>query len=152
MSGDYVSYLVRYNSWATAEVLAFLAAHPALVDATAPGVFGSSLETMNHLVLAEASYLNRLSGGPPFVDPPDMPLHELTAYAREVASRAEAVVRALPPPEQPLQRSAGRFAAETVFGQLIQHGIEHRTQVCTIAGASGLEPPDLTSWWFGGRV
>jgi uncharacterized damage-inducible protein DinB len=123
MSANYLSYLVKFDAWANGEVLAFLAEHPELVHATAAGVFGTSLETMNHVVLAEASYLNRLSGGPSLVNPPDMPLEELTAFAREVARRAEAVALALPPPEQPLQRSHGKFAAETVFGQLIQHGM-----------------------------
>jgi uncharacterized damage-inducible protein DinB len=152
MAGDYLRYLIEYDAWANAEVLAFLGRHPALCDATTAGVFGTALETMNHLVTAEASYVNRLAGGPPFADLPDMPLDELDAYSRQVSLRAAAVVLALPPPERLLQRTHGRFAAETVFGQLILHGIEHRTQVCTIIGAAGLEPPDLTSWRFGGKV
>jgi len=152
MSGDYLRYLVDYGAWANRELLAFLLEHPALQDASAPGVFGTALETMNHLVLAEASYVNRLAGGPSFVDPPDMPLGELVAAARQGARRAAEVIRALPPPDQPLQRRFGMFAAETVFGQLVQHGMEHRAQVCTIIGAAGVEPPDLSSWRFGGKL
>ncbi len=152
MAGDYLRYLLEYDAWANEELLAFLVVHPELEYAAAPGVFGTGLATMNHLLTAEASYLNRLSGGPPFVDPPEMPLRELTAFSRDVARRAAEVVLALPPPGQPLQRTYGRFASETVFGQLIQHGTEHRTQVCTIIGAAGLEAPDLSSWRFGGTL
>jgi uncharacterized damage-inducible protein DinB len=152
MAADYRNYLVRYDAWANNELLQFLAEHPQLLAASAPGVFGTALETMNHLVVAQASYLNRLSDGQSFVDPPEMALGELVVFAERVARRASEVLRALPPPDQPLQRTYGRFAAETVFGQLIQHGMEHRTQVCTIIGAAGLEAPDLTSWRFGGKV
>lgn len=152
MAGDYLRYLVDYDAWANAEVLAFLGEHPEVLDATAPGVFGTALETMNHLLLAEASYVNRLAGGASFVDPPDMPLGELFGFADEVARRAAEVVRALPPPDRPLQRRYGKFAAETVFGQFVQHGIEHRAQVCGIIGVAGLEAPDLSSWRFGGKV
>jgi len=39
----------------------------------------------------------------------------------------------------------GKGAAATIFTQLVTHSCEHRTQVGTILGANGIEPPDLDS-------
>jgi uncharacterized damage-inducible protein DinB len=37
----------------------------------------------------------------------------------------------------------------TVFVQAINHGAEHRRQVCSILRALGVEPPRLDGWAFG---
>lgn len=152
MLDGYLQYLFEYDSWANRVVLEFMAANPALGDATAPGVFGTAGETMNHLLGAEGSYLNRLANGPSYTNPPPMTVEEMLAFAAELERIGRERLESLPDPNESLQRSLGRFAAKTVFGQLIQHGIELRTQVGTIAGAAGTEPPDLTSWRFGGKV
>lgn len=152
MADAYLEYLFEYDCWANRVVLEFMEANPVLWDATAPGVFGTAGETMNHLLGAEGSYLNRLANGPSYADPPSTNLAGLLNVADELARIGRDRMKALPAADAPLQRRFGLFEAKAVFGQLIQHGIEHRTQVCTIAGAMGLEPPDLTSWRFGGRV
>ncbi len=152
MADAYLEYLFDYDSWANRVVLEFMAANPALGEATAPGVFGTAAETMNHLLGAEGSYLNRLAKGSSYVEPPPMTVEEMLTFAGELERIGRERMKALPSPGEPLQRTHGAFEAKAVFGQLIQHGIEHRTHVCTIAGAAGIEPPDLTSWRFGGRV
>lgn len=152
MADPYVEYLFEYDAWANRVVLEFLAANPSLAEATAPGVFGTALATMNHLLSAEGSYLNRLAGGPSYTDPPPMSLQELTRFARELAERGRQQLATLPEPDALLQRRYGLFHAKAVFGQLVQHGIEHRAQICTIAGGMGLEAPDLSSWRFAGTV
>jgi uncharacterized damage-inducible protein DinB len=35
------------------------------------------------------------------------------------------------------------------FAQLVHHGNEHRTQITTILGANGIEPPPLSAWAYG---
>ena len=152
MADAYLVYLFEYNAWANRVVLDFLAANPELSDATAPGVFGTAGETMNHLLVSEGSYLNRLAGGPSYASPPAMSIEEMVAFAGELERIGRERMNALPPADATVRRSHGSFHAKTVFGQLIQHGNEHRAQVCTIAGAMGFEVPDLTSWRFGGTI
>src|SRR5687768_545812 len=55
--------LAGHNAWATAQVLAFCRGldGPTL-DATVPGTYGTIIETLRHLIDAEASYLFRLTG------------------------------------------------------------------------------------------
>lgn len=152
MPEAYLPYLAAYHSWANLRLLEFLTAEPALLHATADGVFGDALETMNHLLSAEASYLNRLRDGPQLAEPDPLALPELTRLAERLARDLAEAVTTLPEPSRLLQRRYGRVRAEVVLAQLFAHGTEHRTQVCTIAGAHGKEPPELSSWRFGGFV
>ena len=39
-------------------------------------------------------------------------------------------------------------AQNLLFLQAIHHGNDHRTHVCTILGARGLEVPDLSGWTY----
>lgn len=148
----YLHRLVDYNNWANRELLTFLATVPAeVLDARAPGVYGSIRETMAHLLSSERSYHRHLTrqprqphpgGGPPGLD-------ELVAMAERSAANLEALVDSLPPAEEFLALHDGRRGAATIFTQLVTHGQEHRTQVNTILGAQGIEPPDLDSWAHG---
>ncbi len=153
MAGDYIRYLWAYDAWANTEVIACLEEHPELADLTGAGAFGTPEETMSHLLIAEASYLNRLANGPlGRPDPPPMRVAEMRAFAAALELTARELLASFPPADHVFQRSYGKVLAETVFGQLVQHGIEHRAQVCGIIGAAGREPPDLSSWRFGGAV
>lgn len=55
--------LARHHAWATAQVLTFCQGldEPTL-NTTAPGTFGSIIETLRHLIDSEMSYLFRLTG------------------------------------------------------------------------------------------
>jgi uncharacterized damage-inducible protein DinB len=41
-----------------------------------------------------------------------------------------------------------RRGAWVLLAQAIEHGNEHRTQVCAILGAHGLPVPDLDVWTY----
>jgi hypothetical protein len=58
--------LARHNAWATAQVMAcFQGLDERALLATVPGTFGTIIETLRHLIDAEASYHFRLSGARP---------------------------------------------------------------------------------------
>ena len=52
--------------------------------------------------------------------------------------------------ERPLQPDEGTntIPAGIVIAVVLYHGSEHRGQICTILGALGHEPPDLTPWTY----
>lgn len=152
MADPYLLYLYNYNAWANRAVLDWFDATPGLAEASAPGTFGTAAATMNHLLSAEAWYLNRLASGPSMPDPPPMGAAEMRAFVTTLELRAHQLLEELPEAGRLLQRSYGKVTAATVFGQLIVHGIEHRTQICSIIGTLVTEPPDLSSWRFGGFV
>jgi uncharacterized damage-inducible protein DinB len=39
-----------------------------------------------------------------------------------------------------------------ILTQLFHHANEHRAQVCTILGALGHEPPDVSAWGYAGAT
>ena len=121
--------LARHNAWATDQVLACCRGldEPTL-NATVPGTYGTISATLRHLLRAEASYLYRLTGAwPEHPWPGDeaVGLGVLAARASTLASVWE------------------RFIA-----QAFHHASEHRAQICTILGALGHEPPDVSAWGY----
>ena len=55
--------LIRYNNWANAQVLAVC--QKLTTDqlvAAAPGTYGTILDTLGHIIRAEADYVRRMTG------------------------------------------------------------------------------------------
>ena len=154
MAETYLARLLAYDNWANRGVLAFLGTQPsAVLDATAPGVYGTVRETLQHLLGAEWRYHALLagqpqSGLPPRAQPPD--LEALQSLAHEAARRVDALTASLPDPAAMVQTIDGPgAAASTIVTQLVMHGCEHRGHIATILGANGLTGPELDGWAYG---
>jgi uncharacterized damage-inducible protein DinB len=58
--------LARHNAWATAQAIdALRGLDDVALNATVPGTYGTILETIQHLVYAEGSYVYRMTGAWP---------------------------------------------------------------------------------------
>ena len=149
--------LVRHNAWATTELLAYCRElDAATLDATVPGTYGTIIETLQHLVDSEASYVRRLTGAWP-----DHPWKGDRAVGLDVlAERAAVLATTL---EQFLggewdsealgegygeQGEVFAIRAGIFLTQALHHANEHRAHVCTILGALGHEPPDVSAWGY----
>src|SRR5262245_25010839 len=68
---------------------------------------------------------------------------------RELLGREDELGATMPakedadPPYAGIEHADGRFLT-----QAVHHGAEHRTHVCSILGAHGLEVPDLSGWAY----
>ena len=150
--------LVRHNSWANATLLAFCGKlDDAALDLTVPGTYGTIRETLRHTIDSEMSYLFRASGLWP-----ERPWQAgETVSLKMLAERTVLLARAW---EQYLAAGVdadglgeARGDDGTVFAvrhgvfitQAIHHGNEHRAHICTILGANGIEPPELSGWLYG---
>jgi uncharacterized damage-inducible protein DinB len=150
--------LAQHNAWATAQLLAYCREldEPTL-DATVPGTYGTIRETLQHLIDAEASYLHRLTRAwpaHPWAGDAAVGLDVLTERASTLASVLD---RFLVSDEVDTERlGEARGDAGEVFAvragvflaQALHHANEHRAQVCTILGALGHEPPDVSAWGY----
>ena len=149
--------LARHNAWATAQVLAFCREldGPTL-EATVPGTYGTIIETLRHLIYTEASYLYRLTGAWP-----DHPWRGDAAVGLDVLAERAAVLgetleRFLAGDWDSERLGEGRGDRGEVFAipagvfltQVFHHANEHRAHVCTILGALGHEPPDVSAWGY----
>lgn len=152
-------HLFRHNRWANLRLLAACAAlDPEQLGARpAGGTFGSIEDTLVHLLAAEERYVALLTGEPQ----PEPKLRESEGYPgfERLRARAERSGDALvamaeeDPYEQILRGRRGEEAYELPavipLVQAIHHGNEHRTQITTLMGRQGIEPPDLSGWGYG---
>lgn len=146
--------LVRHNGWATAQLLSLCQGlDESTLQATVPGTAGTILETLQHLIDAESSYLYRLTGAwttYPVWDDPLVGIDVLIERAAELATVLEQFVTTEWDSERlGTARGDGKVfdvRAGVFLTQLIHHANLHRAHVCTILGALGLEPPDLSGW------
>jgi uncharacterized damage-inducible protein DinB len=153
-----------HEAWANAALLSFLQElTPEQRRATTPGAYGSVGETLRHHLDAAAWYQHRLGLERLAWEADDVATEdvaELRRRADEVAARWERVFegpfdpeRVLDPVEEvqpPEHTKAGVYVA-----QVLNHGSEHRGQVCTILTTLGIDPPELDVWAYAyatGRV
>ena len=108
---------------------------------------------MWHLINSQQFYLSLLTGveshfkwqtAPPF--------EELRMAARSTGEGLLALVRGDPgtPSETQIRTEDGYLVAPwVVVVQVINHGNEHREQICSMLTALGVTPPVLDGWTFG---
>ena len=146
---------VRYNNWANAQVFAAcqnLAADQ--LTAQAPGTYGTILATLSHILRAETSYVGRLTGNrpqPAFEWDSQLTLTNIIAYAEQVAGALLDAIQRIPPTHIVHEEEDGNtidYQARALFIQVINHGIEHRTNVTTILSGLGLTTPEVDGWGY----
>jgi uncharacterized damage-inducible protein DinB len=147
--------LFRYNNWANAKVLTACQMLSADQLATAsPGAYGTIRDTLEHIIRAEANYVGRLTGERPqpsfsWQDRPA--LADLAAYADQVAGALLDTVQRIPPTHIVHEEEDGNtidYRAEVLFIQVINHGIEHRTNITTTLSSLGLPAPEVDGWGY----
>lgn len=150
---------LRHNSWANRRLLAYLGhLDRSQLESTSPGTYGSILETLRHLIGAEGRYRTRLAGAPP--NWPRTPeetddLSELAGIVDDMAGYWESLVADGFDPERVISWTSQDSGAHTevragmLIAQLLNHGNEHRAQICTIIGALGLDDPEIDGWAYG---
>jgi uncharacterized damage-inducible protein DinB len=147
--------LFAHNTWANLKLLDFCAGlSDEQLDATAIGCFGSIRATLQHIIRAEVSYVERVNGR----QPAQVPTREgfsgfevLKDAARwaggellqlALSAREDTLVR------QRSQREHVEYRLATLIVQAVGHSTEHRTQISAIITQLGLEPPDMSGWAY----
>jgi uncharacterized damage-inducible protein DinB len=150
---------LRHNAWGTRQLLAFCRRlDPSQLDATATGTYGSILATLQHLIGAEHRYRKRLAGEPAaWAREPEETddLAELTSMAEDMAAYWDSLLKSDFDPDRVIAWTSADSGAHTevaagmLIAQLLNHGNEHRSQVCTVLTEIGVEPPELDGWSYG---
>ncbi len=146
---------IRYNNWANQQVLAACKnLSQSQLEATTPGAYGSIRETLQHILRAEAGYVNRMTGTrpqPPFQWEDGPSPAEMSAYAAQVGEALMDTVQRVRPTDLVYEESEGkknRYQARVVYIQVVNHGIEHRTNITTILNSMQLSPPEVDGWGY----
>jgi uncharacterized damage-inducible protein DinB len=151
-----------HHVWATVRLIdTCLALTPDQLGTSVPGTYGSILDTMRHLVGADTSYLFVTSGGRAgLIDEDRMDLAELRAVMVDHGVAWSSLLKEDLDPDVVLVRhrddgSKTQAPMSIRLAQVLHHGTDHRSQICTALTTLGMEPPGIDVWDFGlqdGRV
>ena len=157
MSGSLVDVAFAHTAWATLQVIdACIDLSTEQLRTNVLGTRGPIIETLRHIVTGDAQDLFILTGDPTFdVDFGDLSLPELrvamegigAGWSRFISSSIDpdAMVREVDSTDG-YERTAP--VAFRLAGTL-EHGTDHRSQICTALTSLGLEPPAVDVMSYG---
>ncbi len=156
MTGSLLTDAFAHHVWATRRILD---ACDQLTDeqlaTTVPGTYGSVLDTIRHLVGADCGYLVVTAGvEDALVDEDSMSLAELRpVMERNGAAWSRFLETDFDPNTVLVRRRDDGSETHAPIGirlaQVIHHGTDHRSQVCTALTLLGIEPPFIDVWDYG---
>jgi uncharacterized damage-inducible protein DinB len=162
MSDSLMRDAFNHHVWATLRLMdACAELDPSQLETVAPGTYGSILDTTRHTVGADCSYLFVISEHQH--QPIDEDSADLAALRTEMVAHGVAWLAILdddPDPDRSLVRNRDDGSSTTAaigirLAQVVHHGTDHRSQICTALTSLGVEPPFIDVWDYGltvGRV
>jgi uncharacterized damage-inducible protein DinB len=156
MTKPILSHGVEHHVWATIQIIdSCRALNDEQLATVVPGTFGSIIDTLRHLVGADASYLHVLSGGTHAeVEEADMDLAQLRAVMVRNGPAWAAVLDGAVDPDLMVVRhrddgSESHAPLGIRLAQVLHHGSDHRSQVATALTSLGVTPPEMDVWDYG---
>ena len=157
---DYFLTLARHNAWANTRLFkACLALTEADYRAQRGAFFGSIHGTLNHLLVADRTWMARLTGGDAGIDRLDTILYDdrqaLWAARQAQDAAAIAFVEALAPIRlgeileyRTFRGTPQRTPIPLVVGHMFNHATHHRGQVHGLLSQVPTDPPPLDLLYF----
>lgn len=156
MSKPLLADAFGHHIWATLRLIdTCLALRPEQLETSVPGTYGSILDTMRHLVGADAGYLFVLTGErTPLIEEEHMGLAELRAVMEcHGAAWSQLLGEDLDPDVDVCRHREDGAKSHAPLGiriaQALHHGTDHRSQICTALTTLGVVPPEIDVWDFG---
>jgi uncharacterized damage-inducible protein DinB len=155
MTASLLDDAMAHHIWATETLIdACAELDREALSTPAAGTYGSILDTLRHLVDSDCFYLTFFRDEPPRVEEDaELDLAELrsviTANGRDWMAL---LARGLDGEADTVEQGDGwTFHAPTGFrlAQVVHHGTDHRSQICTALTSLGLEPPEIDLWAYG---
>ena len=156
MNGSLLKDAFDHHVWATLKLMDVCAdLKPDQLETTALGTYGSILDTMRHIVGADAGYLFVLTGEKsPLIEEDTMDLPQLRAVMEGHAGAwSEVLAQELDPAADVVRHRDDGSESHAPLGirlaQVVHHGTDHRSQICTALTSLGIVPPEIDVWDFG---
>jgi len=153
---------IAHHVWATLRLIdACLPLSEEQLATAVPGTYGSILDTVRHLVGGDSGYLFVVGGGRTQpIEEEGMGLAELRTVVEANGAGWSTVLEGELDPDAILVRhrdDGSEFHAPrgVRLAQVLHHGTDHRSQICTALTTIGVEPPEIDVWdfaWEQGRV
>ena len=156
MSTSLLKDAFAHHVWATEMLLdACAALTPEQLQTNVPGTYGSIITTLRHLLDADRSYLLRFlpDAGLEHIDEEsDINIAQLRAAITLDGDRwAQLLETDIDPDHDMVMRDGDNelhIPAGIRMAQVIHHGTDHRSQVCTALTTLGITPPDIDVWSY----
>jgi uncharacterized damage-inducible protein DinB len=157
VTGSLLGDAFAHHEWATERLIdACEALTHEQLDTTVAGTYGSIIETLHHLVESDRWYLGFFPAGEPLAGIDEKPILGLAQLRSEMQRNGAAWGQVLarqadPEADVPEQGDGWEFHAPVSFrlAQVIHHGTDHRSQVCTALTSLGVAPPEIDLWAYG---
>ena len=155
MTTSHLSDAFGHHIWATEVLIDTCAAlTPEELETPAPGTYGPIIETLRHLVGSDTWYLSffRDERTAPIDAEKEASLIELRSMITSNGTAwTELLAGEIDPDADIVESEDGQELHSPVgirLAQVIHHGTDHRSQVCTALTSLGLTPPDIDVWAF----
>ena len=156
MTTSLLSDAFRHHIWATERVLDVCASlSPAQLETPVPGTYGSIIDTLRHIVQADSFYLTIFTDGRVELIDKDAGLgvDELRSRFSAYGPEYEALLAGDPDPDADVVELGddGEFHSKMGLrlAQVVHHGSDHRSQICTALTSLGVVPPEIDLWAYG---
>ena len=153
---DPLRTLFHHHFWATLTLIDCCLGLPTeLLQELVPGTDRAILNTLGHLVGSDQRYLEALTGELPAspILPGESPaLADLRLRFETQIPRWEGLLDQVAELDVTLPARGSwpevPHAQNVILLQAIQHGNDHRTQICTALSLLGQVPPDIDGWSY----
>lgn len=154
MDGRLLRDALGHHVWATLAIIDACAGLPPVqLASTVPGTYGSIIDTLRHVVGADCSYLRLIGGGRgrPLEDLVGADLATLRATMEANGAVWQRVLEGDLDPDVVLTRHRDDGSSSSAplgirLAQVVHHGSDHRSQVCTALTNLGVTPPEIDAW------
>ena len=159
MTRSIVDSAFGHHLWANEKILdACAGLSAAQLMQQVPGTYGPIIATLRHLIQADSFYLwvQRGSTGELIHANNDLDIDGLReANDRHAAGYRELLDGPLDPDEDVAEHGDGWDFVATLgirVAQIVHHGSDHRSQVCTGLTSLGVQPPEIDLWAYGAEM
>lgn len=146
---------IAHHVWATERLIDACAnLTPEQLSTPAAGTYGSILDTFRHLVSSDCWYLTFFGDTRQRIEEEnEATLDELRAVITANGAEWRALLEEDPDPERDIVENGDGWNFHSPLGfrlaQVLEHGTDHRSQICTALTSLGVEPPQIDLWAYG---
>lgn len=146
---------MAHHIWATERLIdACAELTPAQLRAPVPGTYGPIIATLHHLVSSDGWYLGFFRDWTNLVEGhAELSLDALRAVITANGAAWMTFLHADLDGEQDIPERSEGWIFHSPLGfrlaQVVHHGTDHRSQICTGLTSLGIEPPEIDVWAYG---
>jgi uncharacterized damage-inducible protein DinB len=155
MTASLLGDAFAHHMWATEQLIdACAALTPEQLETFAPGTRGPVIETLRHIVGSDGWYLSsfRTERPVPAGAEKTAGLSELRSMIVANGAAWSEVLAGDPDPDVEVVENDDKGVLYSAVGvclaQVVHHGTDHRSQICTALTNLGVTPPDIDVWAY----